>query len=169
MEKVFTKKWCAVVVDSVVSVLNISLDHSANRTFEMLLEALFALAGQALQLTIAAIFVCQTAANWTRATISQHDLIFQDCTLPAELPSVLLFCVDALEQVMTQICRMALIPFICIEPCGSNPGQLKLPVKDLFSFEEGCLFGEALENLIKDLTGEKILLSQRNVLTSLSF
>lgn len=73
MKKVFTKK----VVCCGSRLCHLSLKYltgpiedvalfkdSADRKFEMLLEALFALAGQALQLAIAAIFVCQTAAYW---------------------------------------------------------------------------------------------------------
>lgn len=70
------------------------------------------LAGPALQPAIAAISVCQSAANWTWRTDNWHNPLFQDHALPEQLhtlPSDLPFCVDDLDQVPKQMIIMALI------------------------------------------------------------
>lgn len=78
VEKEFITKWAIPVVDPALSVLNKHLTgpiedvpyfkDSADRKFVTLLKAVFAPVGLVLLQPLAAITVCQTAANCTRAT-----------------------------------------------------------------------------------------------------
>lgn len=64
---------------------------SADRKCKILLKALFALANPAMQPSIAAISVCQTAARWPGG-INKPDPVFQDQVLAGHLqilPSLL--------------------------------------------------------------------------------
>lgn len=57
-----------------------SVKDSKDKKFEMLLKTL-SIAGCALQPAIAAVSVCQRAANYTRTMNNQQDPLFQDHTL----------------------------------------------------------------------------------------
>lgn len=58
----------------------LAFKYSADRNVKAL-KSLFNLKGPALQSTPAAICVCQTAANWTRAMNNLHYSVFQICVL----------------------------------------------------------------------------------------
>lgn len=137
----------------------------------MHLQALITLAGPALQLAIAAISVCQTADDWARAMNNQQNPVFQDPTLTEplqQLSPALLFCVDALEQGRTRISRMALnsihmLNILWLKACSDEAACKIHPICTCMSYERGCLSGEALGKLIKDVTGGKFLHPQWNI------
>lgn len=92
------------------------------------------------------ISVCQTAAKWPRAMNNQHDPVFQEWALTEQLqqlPAALLFGVDALEQVMTQIFRMVIISInmckiLWLKAWSSETACTRRLTH--MSFEGGCLF-----------------------------
>lgn len=72
----------------------------------------FALAGPALRLTVAILSVAHTMAHWTGELNSKLSPDIDNPILCARLqllPSVLLFCIEAMENVISQISRMSLM------------------------------------------------------------
>lgn len=83
---------------------------SVDRHLETFLNSSFALAGPELQLAIA-ILVAQTMANRARELNSKLSSSMDNPVLSARLqllPLALLFCVDAMKNVIRQISRMTL-------------------------------------------------------------
>lgn len=98
---------------STVSIKGITFfKKSVDRCLQTPSKSSFILASQALQLAIVPISAAQTMANWAGALNSDLTPAIDNPIYSARLQllfSTLIFCTDAMENVISQISRMSLI------------------------------------------------------------